>query len=128
MNTQKLAEVMSWVKSTDLVEISYAHDKDGFTLATSEASPTPHYPLPQSRYTPICSPSVGIFQWNAPGKAAGISEGSSVETGALLGVVETGKGRLTEVRSPCAGRIARMFVEAGAALEFGQPLFFVEPA
>ena len=128
MNTQNLAEVMSWIKTTDLVEISYIHDKDGFSLSTSESLPTPRFPIPQSRYTPVLSPSVGIFQWNEPGKPSNVTEGGSVESGTILGVVETGKGRFTAVRSPCSGRIARIFVEAGAALDFGQPLLFVEPA
>ncbi len=128
MNTQQIEEVLSWLKSTDLVEISYRQGTKGFSLATSQAQATPHYPAPSSRFTPVCSPAVGLFQWSEPGRPRPAEEGAEVACGQKLGLVELGKGKSAAVSAPQAGRLARVMVEPGAAVEFGQPLFFIEPA
>jgi acetyl-CoA carboxylase biotin carboxyl carrier protein len=128
MNTQQIEEVLSWLKSTDLVEISYRQGTKGFSLATSEAQAAPHYPAPSSRFIPIGSPAVGLFQWSEPGRPRVAEEGAEVSAGQKLGLVETGKGKSTVVTAPEAGRLARVMVESGNAVEFGQPLFFIEPA
>ena len=60
MKTEQLQEVMSWLKSTDLVEVQYKSGKDGFTLATAESVPAPSYPIPASRFQPVTSPAVGL--------------------------------------------------------------------
>ena len=31
------------------------------------------------------------------------------------------------VKAPCAGRIAKCFADAGQAVEYGRPLFLLEP-
>ncbi|MBI3553821.1 MAG: acetyl-CoA carboxylase biotin carboxyl carrier protein subunit [Elusimicrobia bacterium] len=128
MNTQEIEEVLSWLKGTDLVEVSYRQGQKGFSLATSESSAAPHYPIPASRFTPIASPAVGVFQWSEPGRPRQAEEGAEVAAGQGLGLVETGKGKSAPVTAPSAGRLARVMVEAGAAVEFDQPLFFLEPA
>lgn len=128
MNTQQIEEVLSWLKSTDLVEISYRQGTKGFSLATSEAQAAPHYPAPSSRFTPVCSPAVGLFQWSEPGRPRLADEGAEVTSGQKLGLIETGKGKSTVVSAPQGGRLARVMIESGTAVEFGQPLFFIEPA
>jgi biotin carboxyl carrier protein len=71
---------------------------------------------------------VGLFQPSAPGRPKLGDEGLSVKEGDALGQVETGAGQPHVVRSPCAGRVARVFVSAGQAVQYGQPLFFLERA
>ncbi len=44
----------------------------------------------------------------------------------MLAVVE-GSGAPRPVKAPCAGRIAKCFAEAGQAVEYGRPLFLLEP-
>ena len=127
MNTEKLQEVLAWIKGTDLVEVSYKRGTEGFSLATAEGAPA-SIPIPRARYAPVCAPAVGVFQWNEPGKARGAEEGEAACEGQLLAVIETGKGRWAKVTAPCSGRLAKAFVEAGAAVEYGQPLFFIEAA
>ena len=128
MNTEEIQEVLSWLKATDLVEVSYRHGTKGFSLATSEPAAAHAYPIPSSRFAPVCAPAVGVFQWNQPGRPRQAEEGSEVTAGQRLGLVETGKGKSSEVTAPAAGRLARVMVEGGSPVEFGQPLFFLEPA
>ena len=127
MNTNQLTEVMSWIKTTDLVEVVYDEDGDGFALQTAEALHEPSYPIPASRFLPVVSPSIGIFQFSALGKARRAEEGVEVSEGEVLGQVDSGRGHATPVKAPCAGRVAKVFIEAGAPAEYGQALLFLEP-
>ncbi len=125
MKTDDLKQVMDWLKTTDIVEVGYNHGEDGFSLATAEA-PSPSYPPPASRFAAVSSPAVGILRWNEPGKPRPAEEADPVEEGQLLAVVETAKGKFSPVKAPSTGRLARVLAEDGAAVEFGQALFFIE--
>jgi len=127
MKTEQLQQVMTWIKSTDLVEVSYKSGDAGFSLATHEPVPQPHYPIPASRFQAVTSPAVGVFQWSALGKARQAEEGVEVREGDTLGIVDGGRGQTTPVKAPCGGRIARVFAEGGAPVEYGQALLFLEP-
>jgi acetyl-CoA carboxylase biotin carboxyl carrier protein len=127
MKTEKLQEVLAWLKTTDLVEVQFKSEGEGFTVATAEAAPAPHYPLPASRFQPVTSPAVGLFQFSALGKARKAEEGVDVAEGESLGVVEIAKGKTVPVPAPCAGRVAKVFIEGGSPAEYGQVLLFLEP-
>ncbi len=127
MATEQLKDVLDWMRRTDLVEISYRSEGRGFSLSTAENAAQPHYPLPAARFTPVCSPAVGLFQWNAPGRARAADEGSPVAEDEVLGLIEVAPGKTTPVKAPCAGKLARVFAESGKAVEYGQPLFFIAP-
>ena len=127
MTTDQLKDVMAWLKTTDLVEVQYKRGADGFSLASTETPVLPHYPIPASRFQPVASPGVGIFQWSALGKARRAEEGAEVAEGDTLGVIEAAKGQATPVKAPCAGRVAKIFIEGSAPAEYGQVLLFLEP-
>lgn len=127
MKTEKLQEVLSWLKTTDLVEVQYKSGGEGFTLATAEVPAQPHYAIPASRFQAVTSPAVGLFQFQALGKAKKADEGAEVAEGETLGIVETAKGQSTPVKAPCAGRVAKVFIEGGSPAEYGQVLLFLEP-
>ncbi len=127
MKTEQLQDVISWIKTTDLVEVSYKAGETGFSFATHESVPEPHYPIPASRFQAVTSPAVGLFQWSALGKARRAEEGVEVNEGDTLGLIEIGRGKSAPVKAPCAGRVARVFIEGGAPTEYGQALLFLEP-
>lgn len=127
MKTEQLQDVMSWIKTTDLVEVSFKSGETGFSLATHENVPEPHYPIPASRFQAVTSPAVGVFQFSALGKARRAEEGVEVQEGDTLGQVDGGRGQSTPIKAPRAGRVARVFVESGAPVEYGQALLFLEP-
>lgn len=126
MKTEDLQPILSWLKTTDLVEVSLKNEREGFSLSTAQA-PTTTPAAPPGRFCAVLSPAVGLFQFSELGKARQALEGLTVSAGTALGLVETAKGKTSPVTAPGAGRLARILVEAGDPVEFGQPLFFLEP-
>lgn len=128
MDTAQLKTVLDWMKGTDLVEIAYRRAGKGFSLASAEAPPAiPAGTLPPARFSPVSAESVGVFQWGEPGKARKVEEGRDVAAGDVLGVIVAGSGASKPVKAPVAGRVSKCFVDAGEAVEYGRPLFLLEP-
>lgn len=128
MDHKELRDVLDWMKGTDLVEVVYKKEGRGFSLSTTDGpAPVPGAGMPPSRFVPVASESVGLFQWSLPGKPRRAEEGASVAEGDVLAVVVAGSGAAKPVTSPCAGRIAKCFADAGEAVEYGRPLFLIEP-
>jgi len=82
----------------------------------------------ERRYAPIASPMVGTF-YRAPKPDAPVfvQEGDTVEVGQTVCILEAMK-LFNEIPSEVAGRIVRVLVENGAPVEYGQPLFLVDPS
>ena len=55
-----------------------------------------------------------------------VKEGDSIQKGTVVCIVEAMK-LMNEIESEVAGRIVRVVAENGKPVEFGQPLFLVEP-
>jgi acetyl-CoA carboxylase biotin carboxyl carrier protein len=81
-----------------------------------------------ARYVPIVAPMVGTF-YRAPKPDAPpfVNEGDVVQTGQTVCVLEAMK-MFNEIPSEVAGRVVRVLAENGAPVEYGQPLFLVDPA
>lgn len=76
----------------------------------------------------ITSPMVGTFYTSpSPRDAPYINEGDEVKPGDIVGIVEAMK-IMNEIESEVAGRVLRVLVASGQAVEYGQPLIIVEPA
>jgi acetyl-CoA carboxylase biotin carboxyl carrier protein len=81
-----------------------------------------------ARYVPIVAPMVGTFyRASKPDAPPFVTEGDVVQTGQTVCVLEAMK-MFNEIPSDVAGRIMRVLAENGAPVEFGQPLFLVDPA
>jgi acetyl-CoA carboxylase biotin carboxyl carrier protein len=80
-----------------------------------------------SRYIPIVAPMVGTF-YRAPKPDAPpfVSEGDVVQSGQTVCVLEAMK-MFNEIPSEVAGRVVGVLAENGAPVEYGQPLFLVDP-
>lgn len=79
-------------------------------------------------YVPITAPMVGTFYKSPkPDAPPFVAEGDQVEVGQIVCILEAMK-LFNEIPSDVEGRIARILVENGAPVEFGQPLFLVDPA
>jgi acetyl-CoA carboxylase biotin carboxyl carrier protein len=74
------------------------------------------------------APMVGTF-YRAPSPTAEpyVNDGDVVKAGQILCIIEAMK-LMNEIESRVSGRIVKTFVENGHAVEYGQPLFLIEPA
>ncbi len=84
-------------------------------------------PAQETGYTPIVAPMVGTFYRSAkPDTAPFVNEGDDIQVGQTVCILEAMK-LFNEIPSEVAGRIIRILVENGTPVEYGQPLFLVDP-
>ena len=73
------------------------------------------------------APMVGTFyRASSPTADPYVQEGDAVKEGQVLCIIEAMK-LMNEIESKVGGRVARILVENGQAVEYGQPLFLVDP-
>ena len=113
MDTKTLSDFIAWSKTTDLQEVIFK--KDGVCVEISTAAKNP-----------VKAPAVGIYSFGKKGKAVTVKENMPVKQGDILGYVEMNK-TLKEVSAPVKGTIKINLAAEGSAVEYGQPLFFIEP-
>jgi len=74
----------------------------------------------------INSPMVGTFYRSpSPESAPFVKDGDVIKEGQTVCIIEAMK-LMNELKSETKGRITKILVENGQAVEFGQPLFVVE--
>jgi acetyl-CoA carboxylase biotin carboxyl carrier protein len=75
----------------------------------------------------IEAPMVGTF-YRAPSPDAPpyVREGDRVKQGQVVGIIEAMK-LMNEIESRVAGRVVKVLVENAQPVEYGQPLFLLEP-
>jgi len=73
------------------------------------------------------APMVGTF-YRSPSPTADpfVNEGDVVKESQVLCIIEAMK-LMNEIESKVGGRIAKILVENGQAVEYGQPLFLIDP-
>ncbi len=75
----------------------------------------------------IKAPIVGTFYRRpAPDAEPYVKEGDRVEKGQVLCIIEAMK-LFNEIESEVSGIVRKILVEDGAPVEYGQPLFLIEP-
>ncbi len=121
------------------VRVSKSGSLQAYQVATQQPSMAPAIaPMPQEESSDqnisdpvshpgaVTSPMVGtVYMQVEPGAEPFISVGSSVSEGDTLLIVEAMK-TMNQIPSPKSGTVKRIFVEDGAAVEFGSPLVVVE--
>ena len=125
MDTKLIQEVTDWLRTTDLAEFCYEKNGDSLEIKTREALPEPaRFPC---SLTPVCSPAIGIYHVAEKGKNGPFADGQKSAEGAPLGLVETAS-ETHFITAPHAGKLHVAAAEDGTAVEYGQPLFFIEKA
>lgn len=124
MDTKLIKEVTDWMKTTDLAEFCYEKDGDCIEVKTKEALPEPAQF--SCSLTAVTAPAVGVYKLAPKGKNLILKEGQTVKDGDSLGVVET-VSKQYAVTSPANGVLRVIVAQDGKAVEYGMPLFFVEP-
>ena len=140
-----IEEMLQLMESRGLVELEMEQQGLRIRLKKATSSPAPHLveysagvPQPalppsggttaqESRRIIIKSPMVGTFyRAPAPDAPPFVELGQDLDVGQVVCIIEAMK-LMNEIKSEVAGRIAEVLVESGAPIEFGQPLFAVEP-
>ena len=73
------------------------------------------------------APMVGTF-YRAPSPTADpyVREGDVIKEGQVLCIIEAMK-LMNEIESKVSGRVAKILVDNGQPVEYGQPLFLIDP-
>lgn len=82
---------------------------------------------PEGNFKEICSPIVGTFYRKPnPNAPPYVELGDRVEKDTVVCIVEAMKV-MNEIKADVKGTIKKLLVEDATPVEFGQPLFLVEP-
>jgi acetyl-CoA carboxylase biotin carboxyl carrier protein len=87
-------------------------------------------PLPVAADTThtITAPMVGTFYRSpSPDAKVFIEEGAKIEVGQVYCIIEAMK-LMNEVKSEVKGKVVKILVANGQAVEFGQPLLVIDPS
>jgi len=103
----------------------------GAAPATSAPSPTSEPAIVADVAAPtaitIEAPMVGTFyRASAPTADPFVREGDVVKEGQVICIIEAMK-LMNEIESKAGGRVLKILVENGQPVEYGQPLFLLEP-
>ncbi|WP_457677922.1 acetyl-CoA carboxylase biotin carboxyl carrier protein [Thermovibrio sp.] len=140
---EKLKELLKSLENTSIEEIEL--EAEGFKLRAKfnrsgslvkevkEAVRVSEPPVqgekekPEEKYFVVESPMVGTFyRAPAPGAEPFVKEGDYVEKGQTLCIIEALKV-MNEIESEVSGIVRKILVENGQPVEYGQPLFYIEP-
>lgn len=150
MELEKVKELVEMMKANELSEIEIVDGQSRIAIRRGGNQPQIMMtaPLPATAPVPaapaaaasraaekpedakliaIKSPIVGTF-YAAPSPTAEpyVKAGATVNDDSVVCIIEAMKV-MNEVKAECSGMIKKVLVENGAAVEFGQPLFLVDP-
>ncbi len=150
MNVKEIKEMIGLMNDNNLLELEL--ERDGLKLRLKKESKSPvfeampqpsvkyvaqtesakevHEEVPQAKAkkgTEIKSPMVGTF-YRAPSPEAPsfVEVGAEVGVGQVLCIIEAMK-LMNEIKNEMKCKVIEVLVENGQPVEFGQPLFLVEP-
>lgn len=90
-------------------------------------SPAVVVPVAEHSFTQLTSPMVGIFyRATEPGAEPYIKENDVVTPGQTLCIIEAMK-LMNDIPSEINARVVKILVENGQPVDYGQPLFLLEP-
>lgn len=95
--------------------------------AAAAAAAAPKVEVAEEKGRRITSPFVGTFyRQPSPDTPPYVEVGQIVSKGQVLCIVEAMK-LMNEIEADISGRIAKIYVENGRPVEFGEPLCLLEP-
>lgn len=147
MDLEEIKELIRLMDDAALSEIELEEDGRRIHLKKASAEPIAHDPVaatqtealataaslpaseePKDHQHQVTSPIVGTFYTAAsPSTAPYVALGDLVKKGQVICIVEAMK-LMNEIESDVDGRMVKICVEDGAAVEYGEVLFLIEPA
>ncbi len=97
------------------------------TVPMPTDSQSPVVPVDKGTFVTVASPIVGTFYRSpSPDADAYVEEGDFVKKGQVLCIVEAMK-LMNEIEAESDGRIVKILIESTTPVEYGQPLFLLDP-
>jgi acetyl-CoA carboxylase biotin carboxyl carrier protein len=146
MELDEIKELIDLLQDTDVTELSIERDgskikikKEKYLAApqmvpaatgpvTANAAPAKEQAADDETLAKINSPIVGIFhRAPSPESPPFVDVGSTVRKGQVLCIVEAMK-LMNEIESDTHGTVSKILVENGHPVEYGEPLFLIEPS
>ena len=145
LSDEDVREILRIIDESDLSELRI--DTEGFSLHVVRGERSIEAPAPPTRPTPepgppdapspkerrdglvtITAPMLGTFyRAEAPGKPPFVEVGQRVEPDTIVCIIEVMK-MMNSVPAGVSGTIAEVIAANAELVEYGQPLFRVEPA
>jgi len=129
LDDDDVREILRIIDESDLDELRVETEELSLHVVRSGgAAPAPApAPEPSARSDAIVAPMLGTFyRAPAPGEAPFVDVGSRVEPDTIVCIIEVMK-MMNSVHAGVSGTIAEVYVENGEPVEYGAPLFRVEP-
>ncbi len=145
MDIEKLKSVVALLQGTDITSLDWKNGEESLRIqrgVAHVAAPVVHAhaaPAPgpasapaaataENKQLTVTSPFVGTFYRAAsPEAPAFVEVGQAVRKGQVLCIVEAMK-LMNEIEAEVPGRVVEILVQNGQSVEFGEPLFRLEPA
>ena len=97
---------------------------EAISPALPQSTPQPSESL---HFLTVTSPIVGTFyRASSPDADPYVEEGALVKKGQVLCIVEAMK-LMNEIEAEADGKVVKILVESTTPVEFGQPLFLIDP-
>ena len=129
LNDDDVREILRLIDESDVDEIRVETEGLSLHVVRNGAAPAREpKPVVERGADTIVSPMLGNFyRAPAPGAAPFVDVGTRVEPDMIVCIIEVMK-MMNSVPAGIAGTIAEIHAENGEPVEYGQPLFRVEPA
>ncbi|MGE5894440.1 MAG: acetyl-CoA carboxylase biotin carboxyl carrier protein [bacterium] len=148
MELEEIRKIFKLLKNTDISEFSY--EKDGEKIKIKRGKVASRFDLPEEEVQrhpdalkkiheeavaegeahglfTVTSPIVGTFYRSpSPDAPPFVDMGSEVKKGQVLCIIEAMK-LMNEIESEIDGTMVRVLVENGQPVEYGEPLFLINP-
>lgn len=148
MELDDIRKILKLIKGTDITELSFEKDgaririKRGKGIVERDVRSEPEHapsavpsrridvplaePEAQGLFT-VTSPIVGTFYRSPSPDAPSFTDvGTDIKKGQVLCIIEAMK-LMNEIESEVDGTVVRVLVENGQPVEYGEPLFLVNP-
>lgn len=144
MELEEIKQLLELLKDTDITELQI--EREGAKLKIKRERFMPSFEIAQparmaapetakeavppeeaQRLITVTSPIVGMFHRSpAPEAPPFVETGNTVKKGQVLCIIEAMK-LMNEIESDTDGVITKILVENGQPVEYGEPLFLIEP-
>lgn len=141
MEIEDLKGLIELLKETDITELQI--EKNGSKVkikrekllssielskpAVAQEKPSTEISEENQRLITVTSPIVGTFyRASSPEAEPFVQAGSRVKKGQVLCIIEAMK-LMNEIECEAEGVVVRALVENGQSVEYGEPLFLIEP-